>query len=167
MGRPSNGYKRTFGSSPAPSDMFTGGPPEHLLASDIAAIDRGEGRTIICSSRGGYGRYPRKFHGYLVDLGPEGMVVRASPLFFWHHPVPVTERVLSARERPFGGRAEAVLHNGAGVYSAGATLEHAGTVVVVCRTSSGLLEFCVRRPDLRLFCTTSTSCTGGSGAPIL
>jgi hypothetical protein len=79
------------------------------------------------------------------------MVVGASPLIFWKRPFAISEQVLSVHERPFASYTEAVLHNGAGIYAKGARLEHAGTVPVVCQTSSGILEFCVTRNDLRLF----------------
>jgi hypothetical protein len=149
---PSKGYEKSFGSTPAPSDLFTKGPGQSLLAADIAAIDRGEGRTILCSFRGLYGKYPRRFRGYRIDLGPEGPIARPGYLLRpWLQPVAITEELISARVRPFGSRKEAIVHNGAGLYAQGAPLESAGSVVVTCKTSRGVLEFCVRRPDLRLF----------------
>lgn len=127
------------------------GPDAAALAADMEAIDRGESRTLFCSFRGLYGSYPGKFRGYLVDLTRDGIILR--PLLglqFLRRQSQVREVVLSAWERPFADVHEARQLQATGLYGPGGALEWAGSSVVSCRTSEGVLEFAVRRPDVQL-----------------
>jgi len=127
------------------------GSRESASAADIAAIDREEGRTVFCHYRGLYGSYPRRFAGCWLDMTPDGPVIR--PMLFlrslWQR-IPVSEQLIEARVRPFENQHEARQLAGAGRYAAGGMLEQAGSVVISCQTSGGLLEFAVRRPDVDL-----------------
>lgn len=145
--------RRSSGSALTPGDMirlWRPGRREAASAADIAAIDRGEGRSAFCEYRGLYGSYPRRFMGCWLDLTPEGPVIR--PLLFlrWGQRIPVEEPVLSARVRPFVSKWEAINHLGAGEYAPGGSLEQSGHVVISCQTTGGVLEFAVRRPDVAL-----------------
>lgn len=124
------------------------GPTDEQAAADVAAIDRGESRTVYCSFRGFYGAYPRRFWGYHLDLRPGGLVLR--PRLKLGRRFHVGEQVLSAHVRPFESKREAMQHLGTGQYAPGGKLEWAGMVVVRCETSDGVLEFAVPRPDVRL-----------------
>lgn len=120
-------------------------------AADIAAIDRGESRTLFCSYRGLYGSYPRRFAGCMLDLTPDGPVIR--PLLFMkflRQRIPISEQVIEARVRPFDSPGEARQLLGAGQYGPGGGLEQSGSVVISCHTSGGLIEFAVKRPDVNL-----------------
>jgi hypothetical protein len=124
---------------------------EAASAADIAAIDRGDGRTVFCSYRGLYGSYPRRFAGCWLDLTPDGPVIRPMLLFrFLRQRIPISEPVIGARVRPFDNQREALQLVGAGQYATGGLLEQSGSVVISCETSGGLLEFAVRRPDIDL-----------------
>jgi len=126
-------------------------PREAASATDIAAIDRGENRTVFCSYRGLYGSYPRRFAGCMLDLTPDGPVIRPLLLlrFLWQR-IPISEQVAWARVRPFDNQREARNLLGAGQYSQGGMLEQSGSVVICCETTGGVLEFAVRRPDADL-----------------
>jgi hypothetical protein len=127
------------------------GPDEAASAADIAAVDRGDGRRVFCSFRGLYGRYPRNFRGYLLDLTRDGPVLR--PLvalgFLWKR-LRITDPLISARVRPFESEGEARKLLATGQYAPGGSLEWAGTVVISCETAAGILEFAVKRPDVPL-----------------
>jgi hypothetical protein len=124
---------------------------EAASAADIAAIDRGDGRTVFCYYRGLYGSYPRRFAGCWLDLTPDGPVIRPMLfLRFLRQRIPISEQVIGARARPFDSQREAYRVGGAGQYATGGLLEQSGSVVISCETSGGLLEFAVRRPDIDL-----------------
>jgi hypothetical protein len=124
---------------------------EAASAADIAAVDRGEGRAVFCYYRGLYGSYPRRFAGCCLDLTADGPVIRPMLfLRFLRQRIPISERVIGARVRPFESHGEAFHLGGAGQYATGALLEQSGTVVISCETSGGVLEFAVRRPDIDL-----------------
>ena len=48
-------------------------------AGDIEAVDRGEGRTVVCMFRGTYGVYPKRFKQKMLDLTSDALVLRP----FW------------------------------------------------------------------------------------
>jgi hypothetical protein len=124
---------------------------EAASVADIAAIDRGEGRTVFCYYRGLYGSYPTRFVGCWLDLTPDGPVIRPMLfLRFLRQRIHISEPVVGARVRPFDNQREAFQLAGAGQYASGGLLEQSGSVVISCQTSGGLLEFAVRRPDVDL-----------------
>jgi hypothetical protein len=126
-------------------------PREATSAADIAAIDRGEGRTVFCYYRGLYGSYPRRFAGCMLDLTPDGPVIRPMLfLRFLRQRIPVSERVLRAQIRPFENQREAFQLGSTGQFAAGGLLDQSGSVVISCETVGGVLEFAVRRPDVDL-----------------
>ncbi len=124
-------------------------PSPAATAADIEALDRGEGRTVACMFRGTYGRYPRRFRQKMLDLTSDALVLRP----FWYslnrRPMTITERVLSAQVRPRNFKTDWNI-KATGVYAPGSRLEWAGFEVVSCRTSAGILEFAVPRPDVPL-----------------
>lgn len=126
------------------------GSREAASAADIAAIDRGEGRTLFCYYRGLYGSYPRRFAGCMLDLTSDGPVIRPVLILKRWQRVPVSEQVIEARVRQFDNQGEAFKLAGAGQYASGGLLQQSGSVVICCQTSGGLLEFAVRRPDVDL-----------------
>jgi hypothetical protein len=146
--------RRSAGSVLTPRDMLTvyrASPREERQEEDIRAVDRGEVVTAFCAYRGTYGSYPRRFMGCWLDLAPDGPVIRPMLFlaFLWRR-IPVTEDIRSAQARPFASQWEAVNWRGSGAYAAGGALQQAGKVVISCRTSAGVLEFAVSRPDVQL-----------------
>jgi hypothetical protein len=130
---------------------FLRGPGERERAADIQAVDRGEGRTLFCSFRATYGSYPRSFRGYMLDLTPEGLVLRPVLLLgFLSRRIPARERIESARVRPFQSEREARSLLATGLYAPGDRMGWAGMEVITCETAAGVLEFAVKRPDVAL-----------------
>ncbi|HEV2373271.1 MAG TPA: hypothetical protein VGS19_13995 [Streptosporangiaceae bacterium] len=127
------------------------GPDEKATASDIAAVDSGEGRTVYCSFRGLYGSFPRRFRGYFLDLTADGPVLRPflGFSFLWRR-IPIHAHVVSAKIRPFKDGREALDLMSTGQYAPGGKLEWAGSEIISCRTTEGVLEFAVKRPDVPL-----------------
>ncbi len=148
-----NRVKRSAGTVITAKDVlreYRRGPREAASEADIAAIDRGEGRTLFCYYRGLYGSYPRRFAGCMLDLTPDGPVIRPLLILKRWQRIPVSEQVMGARVRPFDNKREAFELRGAGQYAQGGLLRPSGSVVVSCQTSGGLLEFAVMRPDVEL-----------------
>lgn len=125
-------------------------PSKALIAADLAAIDRGEGRTLACLFRGDHGGYPRRFRRKFLDLAPDALVLR----HFWSSPsrssfrIPRQE-VTSAWVRPRNGGTDLNVP-AAGVYSPGGIFSYAGFEVVTCQTAGGEIELAVPRPDVPL-----------------
>lgn len=149
-----NRLQRSSGTAITARDLFRTyrrQSREAASAADIAAIDRGEGRTVFCSYRGSYGSYPKRFAGCMLDLTPEGPVIRPMLFlrFLWQR-IPISERVIGAEVRPFENQREAFQLASTGQFAPGGLLQQSGSVVICCQTSGGLLEFAVRRPDVDL-----------------
>jgi hypothetical protein len=125
------------------------GPSQSAIAADIAAVDNGTARTVACMFRADYGDYPRRFTQRMLDLLPNGPVVRP----FWYSlrraRFRIDEPVVTAFVRSRNPRTDWNVR-ATGMYSAGARLEWAGFEVISCRTSLGVLEFAVPRPDVPL-----------------
>jgi hypothetical protein len=83
------------------------GPREAASAADVAAIDRGEGRTLFCYYRGLYGSYPRRLAGCMLDLTSDGPVIRPLLILKRWQRIPITEQVMGAEIRPFENQREA------------------------------------------------------------
>jgi hypothetical protein len=149
-----NRPQRSSGTAITPRDLLRTGrrrPRQAASAADIAAIDRGESRTVFCYYRGLYGGYPRRFAGCMLDLTPDGPVIR--PMLFLkslRQRIPIPERVIGAQVRPFDDEREALRLGSTGQFAGGGLLQQSGSVVISCQTSGGLLEFAVRRPDVDL-----------------
>lgn len=147
-----SGFHRSAGTA-TPVDVLRRGfraPGKTALAADIAAIDRGEGRTLACLFRGTYGNYPRRYARKMLDLDPHALVIRP----FWSSPIRSKfriprEDVTSAHLRP-SRVADSGKVMDEGIYPAGAVFEWAAFVVVVCQTADGELELGVPRPDVPL-----------------
>lgn len=125
-------------------------PSKALIAADLAAIDRGEGRSLACLFRGDHGEYPRRFRRKYLDLAPEALVLR----HFWSSPSRSTfriprEDVTSAWVRP-RNRGTDVNVPATGVYSPGGIFSYAGFETVTCETAAGEIELAVPRPDVPL-----------------
>jgi hypothetical protein len=125
-------------------------PGQSALSADIEAIDRGDSRTLACLFRGEYGGYPRRFRRKMLDLTPAGAVLRP----FWSSPSRTRFRIdvgeiETAHPRPRVNRTDLNVP-ATGVYRQGGIFNYAGFEVVECKTSSGLLEFAVPRPDVPL-----------------
>src|ERR1700680_2492128 len=125
------------------------GPSNAAISADIEAVDRGEARTVACMFRATYGPYPRRFRQQMLDLMPDGPVVRP----FWYairrSKVRIEDPILSASVRPRNPRTDWKVR-ATGMYASGSALEWAGFVVIQCQTSPGGLEFGVPRPDVSL-----------------
>lgn len=124
-------------------------PNQAARAADIEAVDRGEGRTIACLFRGTYGTYPRRFKQKMLDLTGDSLVLRP----FWYglnrKRVTIAEPVLAAQVRERNFKTDWNVR-AAVEYAPGRRLEWTGFEVISCQTSSGILEFAVPRPDVRL-----------------
>ena len=94
------------------------------IPADLEALERGEGRMLVGQFRGSYGSYPRRFRGQMLDLAPDGLVIRP----FWSSPFRrryvVSEPVTGAYARPRDRRTD---------WNVPAT----GFSVVRCTTSRG------------------------------
>jgi hypothetical protein len=149
------GHSRRSAGTLLPQDLLRGrgfrAARERASAADIAAVDRGERRSLFGYFRGRYGSYPRKFRGYMIDLTPDGLVLRPMLLlgFLWQR-VRIREQLISAGVRPFADEREARQFLATGRYASGRPLQSAGTAMISCRTSHGVLEFAVKQPDLPL-----------------
>jgi hypothetical protein len=125
------------------------GPSNAATSADIEAVDRGEARTVACMFRGTYGPYPRRFRQQMLDLMPDGPIVRP----FWYairrSKFRIEDPILSASVRPRNPRTDWKVR-ATGMYASGSPLEWAGFVVIQCQTSPGVLEFAVPRPDVPL-----------------
>lgn len=120
---------------------------QSAISSDIEAIDRGEGRMMLCWFRGLYGDYPSKFRGYFMNLSPDGLVLGKYVLFTERYRIPITEELLSARERMPESMREARTIGSSGQYAAGQSLQEWGSSIISCVTPLGVLEFAVKRAD--------------------
>lgn len=149
------GYQRSAGTV-MPRDLLRmgplRGPGDEAVRDDIAAIDRGEGRTLFCYVRSLYGAYPRKFRGYMMDLTSDGIVLRSLLLAhrIQRREDRVRERIVSARVRPFEGTREARRFHTAGLYGPDGRLSWASTTIISSQTTEGVLEFAVKSPDVPL-----------------
>ena len=124
-------------------------PNAKATAADIAAVDRGEGRTVACLFRGSYGRYPRRFRQRMMDLTLGSVVLRPWWYSLHRKPMVIAEPISGAHVRPRAFKTDWNVR-ATGLYGAGQPLEYAGSVVIACQTPSGTLEFAVPRPDVRL-----------------
>lgn len=102
---------------------------------------------MMCWFRGLYGDYPRTYRVYFMNLSPDGLVLRKYVLFRERRRIPVTEEVLSARERLPESLREARAIGSNGQYAAGQPLQEWGNSIVSCVTRLGVLEFAVKRAD--------------------
>lgn len=123
-------------------------PSPAAIASDFAAIDRGEGRTLACMFRASYGIYPRRFRRKMLDLTPEGLTLRP----FWSSPSRtrflIEEQIVSAHQRVSGIAGDARVL--AASQPQGGPLDYAGFDIIQCETTRGQLELAVPRPDVPL-----------------
>ena len=128
-------------------------PPRAAASqADIAAIERGDSRTVACLFRGFAPKYPERFVQRKMDLLPGGLTLR--PFWFTpdRHPIQIAEHITNAYVRPRDPRTDRRIHS-VGNYQPGKPLGWAGFSVVVGETASGRLEFAVPNPDLPLFLT--------------
>ena len=121
-----------------------------VTSSDIAAVDSGEGRTMLCWFRGLYGDYPRRFSLRFLDLTREGLYLRTNRLFIYRTRIAIGEQIVSARIRPPESLKEALRIGSGGIYAAGGPLELAGAAIITCTTPRGVLEFAAKRADVPL-----------------
>ena len=119
-------------------------------AADLAALDKGEVRTVMCWFRGLYGTYNRKWHIYVLVLTPEEPLLRKSVPFRRQVRIVITESLVSAWLRPPETLREGRRVGASGQYAPGGSLEHVGHQIVCCKTTEGILEFAVRRIDVPL-----------------
>ncbi|SRR5713226_9788589 len=125
------------------------GPSKAATSADIEAVDRGETRTVACMFRGACGAYPRRFRQQMLDLTPDGLVVRP----FWYAirraRFRIDPPVLSAHVRLRNSKTDWNVRS-TGIYAPGRILEWAGFTVICCQISQGVIEFAVPRPDVPL-----------------
>jgi hypothetical protein len=124
-------------------------PSPKATAADIAAVDRGEGRTVACLFRGSYGRYPRRFRQRVIDLTLGSVVLRPWWYSLHRKPIVIAEPISGAQVRPRAFKTDWNVR-ATGLYAEGQPLGYAGSVVIACQTPSGTLEFAVPRPDVQL-----------------
>lgn len=124
-------------------------PSRAVISADIAAVDRGEARMVSCLFRSLYGAYPRRFRARMLDLTPLGPVVRPYWFSVSRARFPIEEPVASASVRRRNPRTDWNVR-ATGIYAPGGILAHAGSEVIRCQTSLGILEFAVPRPDVPL-----------------
>jgi len=122
--------------------------PEQL-AADLEAVDAGVTLRLSCSVRATYGDYPRGFRTQMLDLGPEGIVVRPYWFSLNRKVYRVREEMVEAAIRPRDIKTDWNLR-ATGAYGEDGYLSHIGSVVVSCRTGLGQIEFAVIRPDAPL-----------------
>jgi hypothetical protein len=129
------------------------GPRPTSRAADMAALNRGESRTIICSRLAEYGDHPKRLRGGYLDLTPQGPVLRPGLIpRLWRRPFLVTDELLSAEVRPFTSENEAFKWGSSGLRSPDdGLLGWAAFVPVRCQTSRGILEVGVMKADVPLF----------------
>lgn len=128
--------------------LFGNIAPE-ALASDLAAVDEGIALRIACVFRATYGRYPRRFAAHMADLSVDGIVVRPYWYSLDRRVFRVTEEIIEAHVRPRNARTDWNIR-ATGSYSANGSLAHIGMEVITCRTSLGIIELAVVRPDVPL-----------------
>ena len=116
----------------------------------MAAIDRGETRSVICRYRGLYGNYSRKWLIFFLDLAPAELVLHHYVLFRGRVRIPITEALISASLRPPASPQEARHIGASGQYAPGGSMELVGQQIVSCKTTGGIIEFAVRRTDVAL-----------------
>lgn len=102
---------------------------------------------MLCWFRGLYGDYPRTFRVYFMNLPPDGLVLSKYVLFRGRRRIPVTEELVSARERMPESSQEARKIGSTGQYAAGQPLQEWGRSIISCATPLGVLEFAVRPAD--------------------
>jgi hypothetical protein len=146
--------RRSAGTVYSPLDaarVFIPGWRKRVQASDLAAIDRGEPRTVLCWFRGLYGNYRRKFYIYFLDMTSAGPVLRKNLLFWERERIPITEGLVSASLRPPASPQEArrVRANGT-PYGSGGPMDVVGRQIISCETTEGIVEFAVMRTDVPL-----------------
>ena len=124
-------------------------PKAAARSSDVAAVDRGEGRRVACLFRGLYPPYSAQFRFRMLDLTADAVILRPPWFSPDRRPIRITETATAAYLRP---RDPATDHRirSYGNYRAGKPLEFAGFTVVVCETARGKLEFAVPNPDVSL-----------------
>jgi hypothetical protein len=120
-----------------------------VLAADIEAVNEDITLRLVCLFRADYGRYPRRFNPRMIDLSPDGIVVRP----FWYslrrRPLRVTEAISEAHIRPRNLKTDWNIR-AAGAYAEDGALSHIGMEVITGRTDLGTIEFAIVRPDLPL-----------------
>jgi hypothetical protein len=122
------------------------------IASDIAAIDRGEGRKMYGWFRGLYGSYPRTWQPYFMILSPDGLAVTQSRVRTERRRIPITEELLSARTRMHESYREAFRTGAGGPYADdGRPVFLDRNAIISCETPLGVLEFVLKQPDLPVF----------------
>lgn len=124
-------------------------PSPEATAADIAAVDRGEGRTVACLFRGSYGRYPRRFRAQMMDVALGSVELRPWWYSLHRKPIAIAEPISGVHVRPRAVKTDWNVRGG-GLYAEGQPLDYAGSVVIACQTPSGTLEFAVPRPDVPL-----------------
>jgi hypothetical protein len=114
-------------------------PSQSAIAADIAAVDRGDGRTVACFYRGEYEGMARRSRRKMLDLTGGGLVLRP----FWSSPSRTRFRIegneiTSAHLRPRRHRTDLNVP-ATGVYQQGGIFDYAGFEVIQCQISRGLL----------------------------
>jgi hypothetical protein len=94
------------------------------------------------------GGYPKRFRQKLLYLTPDGMVIR-SPVWMSlrRRAFQISEDVLDAHIRPYNFKTDYNV-KGAGIHAKGQPFDWAGFEIITCRTSRGLIEFAIPRPDV-------------------
>ena len=115
-------------------------------------MNRGEAIVVGCYIRRLYGDQPERFRSWFMELAPDGPVVyRKLFLFVVTKPrMPLPERILSARVRPFESHSEARRFASIGKFGPGGPREWDGMSILSCQTDRGVLEIAVWRRDLDL-----------------
>jgi hypothetical protein len=119
------------------------------LAADLEAVDANVTMRVACLLRATYGSYPKRFSGHMLDLSPDGIVVRPYWSSLRRRVFRVTEDITEAYVRPRDLKTDWNIR-ATGAYAEGGSLSHIGMEVITCRTELGPIEFAVVRPDVPL-----------------
>jgi hypothetical protein len=124
-------------------------PPQGRLDADIESVDTNVTIRVASLFRGTDDKYPNRFSQRLLDLTPEGIMVRP----FWsslnRRKFMIEEDIIDAHVRPRNFQTDWNVRSG-GAYTSDGPLAAAGFDVITCRTTAGMVEFAVPRPDVPL-----------------
>ena len=148
MGRVRNQRPRRSAGT-ARAFRLVGRLTQAALAADLEAVDANVALRLVCAFRADYGNYPRHFGQRMVDLSPDGIVIRP----FWYavrrRALQVTEEILEPHVRSRNRKTDWNIR-ATGAYAEGGAFSNVGMEVITCRTDLGTIEFAVVRPDVPL-----------------
>jgi hypothetical protein len=119
------------------------------LAADLEAVDANTALRLVCLLRADYGKYPHNFSQRMIDLFPDGIVVRPFLYTLRRQVFQIAEEIAESHVRPRNLKIDWNIR-ATGQYAEGGAFSNVGMEVVTCRTDLGIIEFAVVRPDVQL-----------------